>query len=202
MRGFKRLAIVATSALTLGTISMLAAAVSVGGSGTLRSVAAGAAQLLAANPAIDANAGGGGGGGVASNTGGATISVGPTATLTDRILIHGSVTFSCGPLLMFSFFGPSGFVTGPGNVQVQQAAGRDVAFAGGSFSVTCDGLTHTVGYSATAFNFTFHPGGAVADAQFGSPFFGGQFCGINPSTFQFQCVSADSGLTPITIVAR
>ena len=200
MRGLKRFTVVATSALTLATISTLAVAVSVGGSGTLRSVAVGAARLLAANPAIDANAGGGG---VGSSTGGATISVGPTATLTDRILINGSVTFSCGPLLAFGMFGGfSGFVTGQGNVQVQQAAGRDVAFAGGQFPVACDGMTHTEGFSATAFNHTFHPGGSIAAAQFGSPFFPSNFCGVNPTTFQFQCVSADSGPTPITIVAR
>jgi hypothetical protein len=191
MKGWKRFAIGATSAITLVIVSTLAVAVSTAGSGSLRTVAGGVARLLATGPAIDASAGGG----VASGTGGATVSVGPTATLTDRILIQGTLTFSCGPLLGFG----SGFASGQGFVQVQQAAGREIAFAGGQFSVTCDGLTHTIPYGATSFNLTFHPGGAVAEARYGTNF---DICGFNPVTFQFQCVSAVSGGTPITILAR
>lgn len=193
LRGFKRIAMVASTAGTLVVVSTLAVATTSVGSGPLKAVASSVTRLLVARPAIDASAGGGGGGGgVSSSSPGVTITIAPKATLTDRILVRGTLTTTCGPL--FNFDGT--LAGGTGFISVSQAAGHEVAFAGGSFSFTCAGVPESISYGATAFNVPFHPGGAVADASFFN------VCGlISPFGFQFVCLNGDSGPVTITIQA-
>jgi len=187
LRGFKRFAIVGSTAISLGMMSTLAVVATTVGSGSVKTVAAGIAKVMAARPAIDASAGGGG---AASGSPGVTITIAPTATLTARLLVQGTLTVTCGPL--FNFDGT--LVSSTGFISVQEAAGDQVAFGGGSYSFTCSGTPELIAYSVTAFNVPYHPGTGVADASFFS------VCGSpTPFQFGFVCLNGDSGPTVITI---
>lgn len=189
LRGFRRFAVVGATAATLAVVSTLAVATTTLGSGSLKTVAAGVAKMMAARPAIDASAGGGG---TASGSPGVSITVAPTATLTARLLVQGQLTVTCGPL--FNFDGT--LVHATGFISVEEAAGNRVADGGGSYAFTCAGVPETVQYSATPgpFGPPYHPGTGVADASFF------QVCGLtSPFSFQFVCLNGDSGPTVITI---
>jgi len=119
-----------------------------------------------------------------------TITIAPTATLTARLLVRGTLTVTCGPL--FNFDGT--LVSSTGFINVEEAAGDKVAFGGGSYSFTCAGIPETVPYGVTSFNVPFHPGTGVADASFFS------VCGMtSPFSFSFVCLNGDSGPTVITM---
>jgi hypothetical protein len=183
----KRFVVALTTAGTLAAVSTLAIALTPGGASAARSIALGAGRALAVK-SIDAHAAS-----TCTSTNSfscASVSVGPNATLTDRILVQGTVTVTCGPIFSFS----GGFLSGTGNISVQQASGRQVAYAYGQFNYVCDGVPHSSSWSATAGNLTFKPGGAIADANLGY----GYNCGYDPN-FNYVCVSGDSGPTSITI---
>ncbi len=187
-KNLKRFAIAGMTAVTLAGVSALAVATTSTGSGPLRHVAGGVAAVLGGQRPIDASAGG-----VASTSPGVTIALAPTATLTDRLLVAGTVTVQC-PLII-NFNGLP--ITGQGNVFVQQAAGNQVADGFGAFNVTCDGVSRATPYQVTPFNVAYHPGGAIAEASFGQNF---TFCFFAP--FGPVCASGDTGSVPITIVHR
>ena len=121
---------------------------------------------------------------------GTPLNTAPTATLTDKLLVAGTVTFQCP--LMLDFNGLPASTTG--TVIVQQASGKTVVNGQGTFNVTCDGQTHINPYAVTPYNAPYKRGGAIAEALFGQ--YGG-FCvyGI----FGTQCASGDTGSVPISI---
>jgi hypothetical protein len=185
LKSLKRIAIAGMTAVTLAGVSVLAAATTPTGTGLLRHLASGVASVLNAQRPIDASAGG-----VATFSPGVTMSLAPTATVTDKLLVAGTVTFQCP--LMLDFNGRPASTTG--TVIVQQASGKTVVNGQGTFNVTCDGQTHINPYAVTPYNAPYKRGGAIAEAFFGQ--YGG-FCvyGI----FGFQCASGDTGSVPISI---
>jgi len=87
----------------------------------------------------------------------ASVSVGPSFSLANKIAITGQVTATCGPF----FFGALGSV----DLNIDQAAGRQVAHAFTSTTAICDGTPHTYTLTAVASNLTFHKNSAVATAS-------------------------------------
>jgi hypothetical protein len=169
--------------------------------GTIKRVAvvgaAGVPLLLGAIPAMTVSAGGGGGGGGFSSPG-VTVTVAPTATLTSRILVDGTVITTCGPL--YNYDGT--VVVSTGFISVEQAAGRSIVGAGGTYAFSCTGNPETGSYGATGG--PFHPGTAVADANFGQQ--NGSLCGYTDQNVSqdgnynsFECIVGDSGSTVITL---
>jgi hypothetical protein len=142
--------------LSLGVIALLGLIASPAGV-ALRPGMNQALQALGAfRPIIDVSADSG----CAPVTGGcipASVSLGPSFSLENRIAITGQVTATCGPF----FFGGSGNLF----LGIDQAAGRQVAHAFASTTPTCDGTPHTYTLTAIASNLTFHRGSAVATAS-------------------------------------
>jgi hypothetical protein len=119
------------------------------------------------------------------------MSIAPTVTVSDKQILTLTVTQTC-PLLVdfngqpvFNSFGFAG---------VQQVQGRLIAHAGGSLTTVCDGLQHTSIVTALAFDHPFRSGSGVAQASVFN------LCGMDPTTFLFQCISG-SALQSVLLVA-
>jgi hypothetical protein len=144
--------------LSLGAIALLGLIASPAGVALRPGMNQALQALSAFRPIIDVSADSG----CVPVTGGcipASVSIGPSFSLTNRIAITGQVTATCGPFF-FGFFNP-----GSVNLSIDQAAGHQVAHAFASTTPTCDGTPHTYTLTAIAWNLTFHRGSAVATAS-------------------------------------
>ena len=111
----------------------------------------------------------------------ASASLGPSFSLAKRIAITGKVTATCGPFFSFG--------SGNVNLNIDQAAGREVAHAFASTTATCDGTSHTYTLTAIASNLTFHKGSAVATASVFAQGFDFNFNFVSESASTTQIVS-------------
>jgi hypothetical protein len=156
-----------------------------------RALAVGAFIAAAAIP-ISASAAGGGGGGT---SGAISMSIAPTVTLSDRLLLTGTVTVMCPELDQYPGGPP---VTSPypdGNLNVSEVAGNSIAHAGlGGWATTCDGVSRTFTLTGSAWDHPFHPGSGAAQA------FAGQVCGFDPVSATFTCFTG-SVTQPVSITA-
>ncbi len=121
----KRLWTVLSSALTLGVAGVLILAGTAPGASALRAVAH--------SLAVTADAASGGGGGI-----GMGITIAPTATLTAKLAVTTSVSYTCAPVNGENILATSLFV------QVsEKTSGKLVAHGSGSFNGAgvCDGFT-------------------------------------------------------------
>jgi hypothetical protein len=144
--------------LSLGVIALLGLVASPAGVALRPGMYQALQALSAARPIIDVSADSG----CAAVTGAcipASVSVGPSFSLAKKIAITGQVTATCGPFF-FGTFTPGGI-----NLNIDQAAGRQVAHAFASATPTCDGTPHTYTLIAVASNLTFRKGSAVASAS-------------------------------------
>jgi hypothetical protein len=155
MSRWKRPALVLVSIVSLMAVSAVAFSMTPVGSRYLGPVRAAVVGALQSRPVIDADAQ------ACLSSGGSClapqISIGPTATLVDRISVTDTVTVTCGPFLFVEFES--------GNFEVDQPAGNQVAHAFAGFTPTCDGTSHQFTLTAIAQNAPMHPGTAVATAS-------------------------------------
>jgi hypothetical protein len=124
-----------------------------------------------------------------------TLVVGPSATLTDRILVTAPVTITCSPLVSDLF---SGSPAAPFlQVTVSQAAGKTVHGGSNVMSLpasSCDNTAHTMPVSVTGG--PFHGGTAIISAS-------AYMCGflttpVGTST-SFICENANAGPLPVKL---
>ena len=132
-----------------------------------------------------------------------TVTVGATATLTDRVLIVVPVTVVCAPL-------PNTPTSDVVSVQVIQAAGHDVSrgftqmfgdVSSGTTFLTCDGSTpNNLVFSVLPDpgSGPFHGGSAVVTAF--ASHTTGESCGFPGCFFNFQTESGTSG--PVSVKLR
>lgn len=155
MKVLKSRAAFLMSAISLVVVAVFGISISPAGAALRSGESQAIRALSAARPVIDASAAGN----CAVDSSGAcvpaSVSLGPTFTLVDRISITGQVTATCGPFM------PSNFFFGQVGLEVDQPAGHEVAHAFGSANAICDGTPHTYTITAIAFNAPFHPGTAV-----------------------------------------
>jgi hypothetical protein len=182
MTRWKKVLVAASTGATLVVMATVAASASGTGRSALR--AAGAHVALAAGtPASNAQSGG-----VASGTGlgPIQISIGDRWTLQGQLIVKGSVTITCGPLLANQEFSSNAQVT------VEEALGDHVGHASAFLpSLTCDGARHAYPVTGLVSDVPFRPAdGAVSVSA--------NACGQDPSSFQFVCQNG-TALAPITV---
>jgi hypothetical protein len=145
-----------------------------------RAIAVGAVVAAAAIP-IGASAAGGGGGGT---PGAINITIAPIVTLSDRLILTGTVTVTCAELDQYPGGPPVTNFYPDGNLNVSEVAGNNIAHAGlGGWTTTCDGVTRTYTLTGSAWDHPFHPGSGAASA------FAGQVCGYDPVSATYMCVT-------------
>jgi hypothetical protein len=174
LNAFKRVLLVVTTVLTVGSVTGFAISASPATSGPLGAVRTSVAQVVTAiRPAAFAPAD------AAATTflPPMGITVGPNVTLQDKLTLTGTVTITCGPFISTSSSGAT--------IQVSEPSGSDVAHAAGSVpGLICDGGPHTYGFTAAASDVPFHPSAGQAQV-FASA------CG-QTDFFSFQCESGQA----------
>jgi len=85
---------------------------------------------------------------VSPGVGSFTVSIGDTGTVSDKLLVTVPLTITCTGQVFSS-------------MQVDQAAGQQVAHAFAGLQPACDGVSRTYAVTATAQNVPFKPGTAV-----------------------------------------
>jgi len=143
-----------------------------------RAIATGAFVLAAVTPTTASAAGGGGGG----TPGVISITIAPIVTLSDRLILTGTVTTTCPELDQFPGGPPVIAFFPDGQLNVEEVAGNSIAHAGlGSWTDVCDGVSRTYTLTGTAWDHPFHPGTGAGSA------FAGQVCGYDPVSAMFTC---------------
>jgi hypothetical protein len=183
MSRLKRVLLVSTTAASLLVLTVVTASATAGGRGALRAAGTSAVLLSAGGTAhsqpvrLAATAPG-----VALR-----VSVGHRWELQGKLIITGTMTISCGPLVLT----PNGF--NDAQVTIEQASGDDVSHTTGPLEpFACDGAPHTTNITALANDAPISPGDAVAIVQ-------AFVCGVNPTTGQNVCLDVNRPLTEITI---
>jgi len=183
MSRLKRVLLVSTTAASLLVLTVVTASATAGGRGALRAAGASAVLLSAGGTAHSQPAG------LAATAPGVAlrVSVAHRWELQGKLILTGTMTISCGPLVLT----PNSFTDA--QVTIEQASGDDVSHTSGSLqSFACGGAPHTTAITAVANDAPIAPGDAVAIVR-------ADVCGVNPTTGQFTCLEVNQQITQVTI---
>jgi hypothetical protein len=182
MSRLKRVLLVSTTAASLLVLTVVTASATAGGRGALRAAGASAVLLSASGPAHSQPVP------MAATAPGVAlrVSVSHGWELQGKLILTGTITISCGPLVL----NPNGFASA--QVTIEQASGDDVGHTNASLGFACNGASHTTTITAVASDSPIAPGDAVAIVN-------ATACGVNPTTGQFTCLDVNQQVTQVTI---
>jgi hypothetical protein len=183
MSRLKRVLLVSTTAASLLVLTVATASATAAGRGALHAAGASAVLLSASGTAHSQPVA------LAATAPGVAlrVSVAHRWELQGKLILTGTMTISCGPLVL----SPYGFTEA--QLTIEQASGDDVGHTNGSLpSFACDGAPHTTTITAVASDAPIAPGDAVAIVN-------AQACGVNPTTGQSTCLDVNQQISQVTI---
>ncbi|HEY7199413.1 MAG TPA: hypothetical protein VIC57_04325 [Candidatus Dormibacteraeota bacterium] len=163
-----------SSTVTLLVLGVITASATGAGQGALRDTGQRTAKLVAASGPVKAGAAGGSVTG--PGIGPAQITIGSTWTLDGKLIVHGTVTVTCGPFTTV-------VTNGSGGVLVEEPVNDKVAHASGQTQeIVCDGGGHGNAVTTLVQDVPFRASDGAAQVDISA-------CGVDPASFQFVCQS-------------